>query len=233
MLGLPSYCHVHHFPSGARIRIAYHILHIIHVLHHVACAFPVIDCGSVACVLVLGRAGRRVRERGTCWVRLRGSSFRQLWEPCRQDDHTLEITSIFALLVVRSIAILRYLPLAISCLPYCHVKSLTILFLANRCLAKLPLLLSPSYSVASCRWSWSWFHVGTWRCCSLLEHVYLLGYHNISYLINASIYLVKGGRLVLMPGVLFHSCRPSFRHTGVMFLDFVFLTRLGVMGTPW
>ena len=39
-------------------------------------------------------------------------------------------------------------------------------------------------------------------------------------LINASIYLVKGGRLGLMPGVLFHSCRPSFRHTGVMFLDF-------------
>ena len=49
---------------------------------------------------------------------------------------------------------------------------------------------------------------------------------------NASIYLVKGGRLGLMPGVLFHSCRPSFRHTGVMFLDFAFLTRLGVMGTP-
>ena len=70
------------------------------------------------------------------------------------------------------------------------------------------------------------------RVCSLLEHVYLLGYHNISYLINASIYLVKGGRLGLMPGVLFHSCRPSFRHTGVMFLDFAFLARLGVMGTP-
>ena len=60
----------------------------------------------------------------------------------------------------------------------------------------------------------------------------MLGYHNISYLINASTHLVKGGRLGLMPGVLFHSCRPSFRHTGVMFLDFVFLTRLGVMGTP-
>ena len=37
-------------------------------------------------------------------------------------------------------------------------------FLANRCLAMLPLLLSPSYSVASCRWSWSLFHVGTWIC---------------------------------------------------------------------
>ena len=60
----------------------------------------------------------------------------------------------------------------------------------------------------------------------------MLGYHNISYLINAHIYLVTGGRLGLLPGVLFHSSCPSFRHTGVMFLDFVFLTRLGVMGTP-
>ena len=58
---------------------------------------------------------------------------------------------------------------------------------------------------------------------SLLYHVYF----------NASIYLVKGGRLSLMPGVFFHSCRSSFHHTGVMFLDFAFLTRLGVMGTPW
>ena len=77
--------------------------------------------------------------------------------------------------------------------------------------------------------------------CSLLEHgdvvpcsehVYLLGYHNISYLINASIYFVKGGRLGLMPGVLFHSCHPSFRHIGVMFPDFAFLTRLGYNGNP-
>ena len=49
---------------------------------------------------------------------------------------------------------------------------------------------------------------------------------------NASIYLVKGGRLGLFPGVWFHSCRPSFHYTGVMFLDFAFLTWLGVMGTP-
>ena len=38
--------------------------------------------------------------------------------------------------------------------------------------------------------------------------------------LNASIYLVKGGRLGLSPSVLFHSCRPSFCHTGVMFPDF-------------
>ena len=61
----------------------------------------------------------------------------------------------------------------------------------------------------------------------------MLGYHNISYLINASIYMVKGGgRLGLMPGVLFHSCRPSFRHTGVMFPDFAFLTQLGDLWDP-
>ena len=54
LVGLPSYCLVHHFPSGARICIAYHILHIIHVLHHVACAFLVVDCGSVCLCSCLG-----------------------------------------------------------------------------------------------------------------------------------------------------------------------------------
>ena len=67
--------------------------------------------------------------------------------------------------------------------------------------------------------------------CSMVDRIMLV-YHNISYLINASIYLVKGGRLDLMPGVLFHSCRPSFRHIGVMFPDFAFLTRLGYNGNP-
>ena len=68
---------------------------------------------------------------------------------------------------------------------------------------------------------------------SLLEHLFtcwdiiiLLCY------LNASIYLVKGGRLGLSPSVLFHSCRPSFRHIGVMFPDFAFLTRLGYNGNP-
>ena len=60
------------------------------------------------------------------------------------------------------------------------------------------------------------------------EDCSMLGYHNISYIINASIYLVKGGRLGLMPGVLFHSCRT----TGVMFPDFASLTRLGDLWDP-
>ena len=56
----------------------------------------------------------------------------------------------------------RYLSLAISCLLFLAMSASNHPLLANRCLAKLPLLLSPSYSVASCRWSWSWFHVGAW-----------------------------------------------------------------------
>ena len=73
--------------------------------------------------------------------------------------------------------------------------------------------------------------------CSLLEHEDIVPSWDMDFmgsliLINAHIYLVKGGRLGLMPGVLFHSCRPSFRHTVVMFLDFVLLTRLGIYGTP-
>ena len=75
--------------------------HIISCISYMFCImllahFSLLIVVPFVCVLVLGRAGRWVRERGTCWVRLRGSSFRQLWEPCRQDDHTLEITSILA-----------------------------------------------------------------------------------------------------------------------------------------
>ena len=70
----------------------YHAMFCIMLLAHCT----VVDCFPFACVLALGRAGRRVRDRGTRWVRLQGSSFRLLGELCRQDDHTLEITSIFA-----------------------------------------------------------------------------------------------------------------------------------------
>ena len=88
----------------------------------------------------------------------------------------------------------------------------------------LPLCSAPLIALLVAGEDWSLFLVGTW--------IFLLGYHNISYLINASIYLVKGGRLGLMPGILFHSCRPSFRHTSVMFPDFAFLTRLGDLWEP-
>ena len=69
----------------------------------------------------------------------------------RQDDHYPR----YHFYLCFSCSLYRYdaLPTTcLSCLPYCHAKPLTFSpFLANRCLAMLPLLLSPSYSVASCR----------------------------------------------------------------------------------
>ena len=121
----------------------------------------------------------------------------------------------------------RYAALPICCsssLPNCH-EPLTFVTLPSKPLFWLcyRFCSTPLIALLVAGEDWSLFLVGT---CSLL------GYHNISYLINASIYLVKGGRLGLMPGVLFHSCRPSFHHTGVMFPDFASLTRLGDLWDP-
>ena len=142
--------------------------------------------------------------------------------PCRISGKmtaTLDLTTIIAMLVV---SFYRFAVLPITCsssLPNCHVQPLTFSpFLANRCLAMFPLCSAPLIALLV---------AGEVEDCSMVDRI-MLGYHNISYLINASIYLVKGGRLGLMPGVLFHSCRPSFHHTGVVFLDFAFLTRLGL-----
>ena len=113
---------------------------------------------------------------------------------------TLDLITIIAMLVA---LFYRYAALPITCsssLPNCH-EPLTFVTLPSKPLFGYvtafaqPLLqrcqLQVKMKIAPC-----WI-------------MFMLGYHNISYLINASIYLVKGGRLGLMPGVLFHSCRPS------------------------
>ena len=87
--------------------LAYHAMYCIMLLVHCT----MIDTCSIACVLALCRAGRWVHERGTCWVRLRGASFWQPWELCRQDGHYHRYHFYLCLLVVRSIAMSRYLPL--------------------------------------------------------------------------------------------------------------------------
>src|SRR5215216_4917747 len=74
-------------------------------------------------------------------------------------------------------------------------------FLANRCLAMLPLCSAPLIALLV---------AGAVSGCSMLGHGYLGISQYLLYLINAHIYLVKGGRLGLMLGVLFHSCCPSF-----------------------
>ena len=74
---------------------------------------------------------------------------------------TLDLTIIIAMLVA---SFYRYAALPITCLSSHPIlpwtSNLWHLSYANRCLAMLPLLLSPSYSVASCRWSWRLLHGG-------------------------------------------------------------------------
>ena len=131
------------------------------------------------------------------------------------------------------------LSLLASCSLYCYATVPTTCFmmppvlpcqasnapsLANRCLAMLPLCSAPLIALLVAGEAWRSFLVGT---------LFIIGIspYYLVYL-NASIYMVKGGRLSLLPSVLFHSCCPSFRHIGVMFPDFAFLTRLGYNGNP-
>ena len=136
---------------------------------------------------------------------------------------TLDLNTIIAMLVA---SFYRYVALPITCsssLPKLPCWPLSFSpFLANRCLAMLPLCSAPLIALLV---------AGEVEDCSMVDTI-MLGYHNISYLINASIYLVKGGRFGLMPGVLFHSCRPSFHHIDIMFPDFASLTRLGDLCDP-
>ena len=86
-----------YFLSYLAFCIPHRIPHSISSFHRIAWSLHVVDCVLAACLSCLGRAGRRVRYRGARWVCLWGSS--QLWQLCKQDDHTLEITTIFAMLV--------------------------------------------------------------------------------------------------------------------------------------
>ena len=210
-------------------------------MHHTRlCIMPCCCGGCLLCCVLLSGVLLRVGSVNVAFVRIRLTMSVCLLHglvllPCEiSSKMTIPSKSLLSLLASCSLFCYAYAAIPTTC----FIMPPVLLSQASNapCPSKplfgyVTALLSPSYSVVSCRWRWSLFLIGTWRCCSLLEHVYLLGYHNISYLIT-SIYLEKGGRLGLMPGVLFHSCRLSFCHTGVMFLDFAFLTRLGIYGTP-
>ena len=111
-----------------------------------------------------------------------------------------------------AIAMSRFLPLVYQACQYAMKQPLTFSTIpANHCLAMLPLCSAPLIALLV---------AGAVQVVPCWD-MDILGYHkNISYLFNANIYLVMGGRLGLLPGVLFHSCHPSFRHTGVMILEY-------------
>ena len=122
-------------------------------VYHVVCFFLVLllSSGNVAIV----------RIRSTTPVRLLHGLVLLPSGISGKMTATLDLTTIIAMLVA---SFYRFAALPIICsssLPNLPCQPLTFSpFLANRCLAILPLLLSPSYSVASCRWSWRLLHDG-------------------------------------------------------------------------
>ena len=104
MLGLPRWCHVHCFSSVSNAPLLKHLIRICTsylAFHDMSCIMFLVHCTvinycSVVCGLVLSRAGRRVRERGYCRVRLQGASFRQPKNIAGKMIITPDVTSIFA-----------------------------------------------------------------------------------------------------------------------------------------
>ena len=121
--------------------------------YHVLCFFPVLllSFGNVAFV----------RIRSTAPVRLLHGLVLLPNGISGKMTATLDLTTIIAMLVA---SFYRYAALPITCLSSHPIlpwtSNLWHLSHANRCLAMLPLLLSPSYSIASCRWSWRLLHGG-------------------------------------------------------------------------
>ena len=182
-----------------------------------------VDCVPFACLSCLGRAGDEFANEEPVEFAFE--------DPVNSDNFAgkmiIPSKSLLSLLARCSHFCYAYAMMpttCLSCLPNFHVIPLTHHVLANRGLAMLPLCLAPLIALLVAGEDWRPFLVGTLFTC--WDIIILTCY------VNASIYLVKGGRFGLMPGVLFHSCRLSFRHIGVMFPDFAFLTRLGDNGNP-
>ena len=172
-LGFPSWVQVQPFLSKSCIcittasRISYHV-HVL-VVYYVLCFFPVFASSGWF-------RQRRVCEDPFVYVHLSSSWTRSssLWD-FRQDDRTLEITSIFALLDARSFA----MPM-LRCLPFaCQPPKLPCQTSNPPCPRKpligyVTALLSPSIALLVAGEDWRPFLVGTL--------FYLLGYHYIALL---------------------------------------------------
>ena len=137
------------------------------VVYYIVCFFP---------VLLL-----RVSSDNAMSVRIRSTSSVCLLHglvllPCGISGKMIipskSLLSLFASCSLFCYAYAAIPTTCLSCLPYCHVKPLTHLVLANRCLAMLPLCSAPLIALLVAGEDRSLFLVGPWRCCSLLEHVY-------------------------------------------------------------
>ena len=136
---------------------------LVHVwcVYHVVCFFSIVP---VFVAIVRIRSSMLV---SSSWLHLRhGLVLLPSGIPGKMTA-TLNLTTIIAMLVA---SFYRYAALPIFCsssLPNCHEPLTFDTFLANRCLAMLPLCSAPLIALLVAGEDWSWFLVGTWSCCSM------------------------------------------------------------------
>ena len=75
---------------------------------------------------------------------------------------TLDLTTIFAMLVVSMLSLCRYLSLVYQASQIAIIASNLFTLPSKLLLGYVTAVLSPSYSVSSCRCSCRLFHVSTW-----------------------------------------------------------------------
>ena len=136
------------------------------VVYYVVCFFP---------VLLL-----RVSSENVVFVRIRSTMF-----VCLLHGFVLLPCGISCKMTIPSKSLLSLLA---SCSLYCFVAIPTTCYImppilpcqaSNPPCPSKPLfgyvtaLLSPSYSIVSCRWSWSSFHVGTWLLVGISQYLLL------------------------------------------------------------
>ena len=122
------------------------------VVYHVVCFFPMLLLSSSNVVIVRTRSTTSVRLLHGLVLLPSGISGKM--------TATLDLTTIIAMLVA---LFYHYAALPITCsssLPNCH-EPLTFETIPSKPLfGYVTALLSPSYSVVSCRWSWRFLHGG-------------------------------------------------------------------------
>ena len=134
-----------------------------HVLHHVACA---LHCGWLCLPLLVFLLWVEPGDEYVIEEPVKYAFEDQAYANTENfaDKMTIPLKSLLSLLARCSLYCYAYATIPttfLSCSPYCHVKPLTHLVLANRCLAILPLCSAPLIALLVAGEDWS---------CSLLEH---------------------------------------------------------------
>ena len=164
ILVLTSWCLDHIFPSGVPICIAYHILRSMPCI--ASCCLrikPWLIVGPLLVFLLWVEPG----DENAYEEPVENAYEDQVFDNSENLAGKMPYPRNHFYLCFASCSLYCHAALPTSCHVMPPIFAMTASnhpFLANRCLAKLPLLLSPSYSVASCRWTWSLSHDGTWRC---------------------------------------------------------------------